>query len=119
GTTLPAVSATRSMLPAIGSLLSETGKAEALRLLSIGHVTTGYRPREISTHLNTPVVGALPWDPPGAAVFSHGVPAPSGWKRAPLPGALPQLALHLHSIAARAAAPLEAATIPDQHQESG
>lgn len=118
GNTLPALSATRSMLPAIHALLAQTGKAEALRLLSIGHSTAGYRPREIATHLTAPVLGELPWDPRAAAVFSHGTPAPSGWKRTPLPGALRAMAVQLHSTAVSAAAQLETATVPDEQQES-
>lgn len=91
---LPAVASLRLFLP---GLTDSLGTTTALGLVVVG----GGRPygaTEIADQLEVPLVADLPWDPPTAAVFSDGEPAPRRLAERALWRSFHALAVHVSSV---------------------
>jgi hypothetical protein len=81
---LPGVHAARGWVPVLRADLDTLGRgSDALRALVVGPGRP-YSTREIAAALELPVLGDLAWDPPTAAVLSHGAPQHRNAARAPL-----------------------------------
>ena len=89
---LPGIHATRGWAPILAAELDTLGRgADALRALVVGP-DRPYSAREIGAALDIAVLGTLPWDPPTAAVLSHGQPPHRSAARSPLGRGLTALA---------------------------
>lgn len=74
-TSLPALSAARSWAVTLREVFERAGGAVRLGVLLVGPGRP-YTSREVCPVLGLPVTATLPWDPPGAAVFSEGAAPP-------------------------------------------
>jgi hypothetical protein len=81
-------------IPALGSIL----QPHALRLVTVGPKDP-YPPSELARKLEIPLLCALPWDPAGAGVYSHGRPGHRRRSQASLDPAAAEAAAHLLTTA--------------------